>query len=76
MDKELFEQLRQSMKEATAIAKGQIQPSRLFTVESPALKVVPYVADPEESFRGLRSTVLQYDAPMEPVEVEGWEALK
>ena len=42
----------------------------------PVLKVVPYVADPEECFRGLRNTVLQYDAPLEPVGVECWEALK
>ncbi|MEI6704990.1 MAG: type II toxin-antitoxin system Phd/YefM family antitoxin [Deltaproteobacteria bacterium] len=42
----------------------------------PVLKVVPYVADPEECFRGLRNTVLYYDAPLEPVEVESWEALK
>ena len=42
----------------------------------PVLKVVRYVSDPEECFRGLRNTVLQYDAPMEPVGVECWEALK
>jgi prevent-host-death family protein len=42
----------------------------------PVLKVVPYVADPEECFQGLRNTVLYYDAPLEPVEVESWEALK
>ena len=35
MDKELFDQLHQSMKEAVAIAKGEIFPSRVFTVESP-----------------------------------------
>jgi prevent-host-death family protein len=42
----------------------------------PVLKVIPYVADPEECFRGLRHTVLYYDDPLEPVGVEGWEALK
>jgi antitoxin (DNA-binding transcriptional repressor) of toxin-antitoxin stability system len=42
----------------------------------PVLKVVRYVSDPEESFRGLRNTVLQYDAPLEPLAVEYWEALK
>ncbi|MEI6704243.1 MAG: hypothetical protein WCL71_12020 [Deltaproteobacteria bacterium] len=35
MDKELFDQLHQSMKEAVAIAKDEMQPSRSFTVESP-----------------------------------------
>lgn len=40
MDKELFEQLHQSMKEAVAIAKGEMQPSRVFTVEPPDAKAV------------------------------------
>lgn len=42
----------------------------------PVLKVVPYVADPEECFRGLRNTVLKYDAPLEPVGVDDWEATR
>ena len=42
----------------------------------PVLKVVRYVADPEECFRGLRNTVLRYDDPLEPVGAESWEALK
>lgn len=42
----------------------------------PVLKVIPYVADPEEYFRGLRNTVLKYDAPLAPVGSEDWEALK
>jgi antitoxin (DNA-binding transcriptional repressor) of toxin-antitoxin stability system len=41
----------------------------------PVLKIVPYVADPEECFRGLRNTVLHYDAPLEPVGDTDWEAL-
>jgi putative transcriptional regulator len=40
MDKELFEQLTQSMKEAIAIEKGEMKPSRMFTVESPDAKAV------------------------------------
>ncbi len=40
MDKELFDQLHQSMKEAVAFAKGERQPSRVFTVESPDVKTV------------------------------------
>jgi putative transcriptional regulator len=40
MDKELFEQLHQSMKEAVAIAKGEMQPSRVFMVELPDVKAV------------------------------------
>jgi prevent-host-death family protein len=42
----------------------------------PVLKVVPYVADPEECFRGLRNSVLRYDAPFEAVGESDWEALK
>jgi len=33
----------------------------------PVLKVIPFVEDLEECFRGLRNTVLKYDAPLEPV---------
>lgn len=35
MDKELFDQLHHSMKEAVAIAEGEIQPSLVFTVRPP-----------------------------------------
>jgi len=42
----------------------------------PVLKVIPFVEDLEECFRGLRNTVLKYDAPLEPVGAEDWEALK
>ncbi|MFA7347361.1 MAG: type II toxin-antitoxin system prevent-host-death family antitoxin [Desulfurivibrionaceae bacterium] len=42
----------------------------------PVLKVVPFVEDLEECFRGLRNTVLKYDASLEPVGAEDWEALK
>jgi len=35
MDKDLFDLLHQSMIEAVAIAKGEIQPSRVFSVQSP-----------------------------------------
>jgi putative transcriptional regulator len=40
MDEELFEQLHKSMKEAVAIAKGDMQPSRVFTVKPPDVKAV------------------------------------
>jgi prevent-host-death family protein len=42
----------------------------------PVLTVVPYVADPDECFSGLRNTVLKYDSPTEPVGMEDWEAAK
>jgi len=42
----------------------------------PVLKIIPYMSDPEECFRGLRNTVLNYDAPLDPVGTKDWEALK
>jgi len=42
----------------------------------PVLKIVPYEEDPERHLRGLRNTVLRYDAPLEPVGEGEWEALK
>ena len=41
-----------------------------------AALLVPYVADPEECFRGLRNTVLEYDDPLSPVGTDDWEALR
>lgn len=38
MDKELFEGLLQSMKEAVAISKGEMPPSRVFVVEPKGLR--------------------------------------
>jgi len=40
MDKELFEDLVQSLKEAKAITKGEMQPSRRFTVEAPDVRAL------------------------------------
>ena len=40
MDKELFDQLHQSMKEAVAIAEGEMEPSRVFRKELPDVKAV------------------------------------
>ncbi len=42
----------------------------------PVLKVVPYSADPEEDLKALRNTVLKYDRPSDPVDVEAWESLR
>ena len=62
---EYFRKVEQSGEELVITDHGQ-----------PVLKIIPYVADPEECFRGLRNTVLQYDAPLEPVGGEDWEGLK
>ena len=40
----------------------------------PVLKIVPYEEDQEAYFKGLRNTVLQYEAPLEPVATDEWEA--
>lgn len=40
----------------------------------PVLKIIPYQEDVEACFRGLRSTVLRYEEPLEPVDEKDWEA--
>lgn len=42
----------------------------------PVLKIIPYSANPEERLKVLRSSVLKYDDPTEPVAHEDWKALK
>lgn len=42
----------------------------------PVLKVIPFVIDPEESFRGLRNTVLHYADPLAPAGTDDWAGLK
>jgi prevent-host-death family protein len=42
----------------------------------PVLRIVPYSEQAEENLSALRGSVLRYDEPMEPVEVESWEALR
>lgn len=40
MDKELFDQLHQSVREAVAIAKGEMKPSRVFIAEPPDVRAI------------------------------------
>lgn len=42
----------------------------------PVLRLVPYRHEPDEAFRMLRDSVLEYEAPTEPVGVEDWESLE
>jgi prevent-host-death family protein len=42
----------------------------------PAVKIVPYVEDPNEAYAALRDSVLRYDEPTEPVGEEHWESLQ
>ncbi|MGI8785521.1 MAG: type II toxin-antitoxin system Phd/YefM family antitoxin [Acidobacteriota bacterium] len=42
----------------------------------PVVKIVPYSPDPDETLKELRSSVLRYDRPTEPVALEDWESLK
>ncbi len=41
----------------------------------PVLKIVPYQADPNETLRILKGSILRYDDPTEPVALEDWESL-
>jgi prevent-host-death family protein len=42
----------------------------------PVLKIVPYREDPEAALRVLRDTVIEYEAPTEPVGGEDWESVE
>jgi len=42
----------------------------------PVLRVTTFIDDPEERLRNLRSSVLQFEDPTEPVGLEDWEALR
>lgn len=41
----------------------------------PVLKIVPYRGEAHEALRALKGSVLQYEAPTDPVAVEDWESL-
>ena len=41
----------------------------------PVLKIAPYSADPAESLRLLRNSVVKYQDPLEPVGLDDWESL-
>jgi len=51
MDKEIFDQLHRSMKEAVSIAKGELQTSRVFTVEPLGVKASD--REPETAMKAL-----------------------
>lgn len=40
----------------------------------PVIRIVPYRADPARALRSLRESVVRYDAPLEPVGEDDWEA--
>lgn len=42
----------------------------------PVLKIIPYAEAPENAFKMLRSSVLKYEKPLEPVGLEDWDLLK
>lgn len=42
----------------------------------PVLKIVTYSEDPDGLLTALRGSVLDYEAPLEPVGEEDWEALE
>ena len=52
MDKTLFDDLRQSLEEAKAIAKGEAQPSRRFAIQKPDVKII---REPAATLAGAKS---------------------
>ncbi len=42
----------------------------------PVVVIRPYVEDPEVHLAPLRGSVLHFDAPTEPVDVDEWDALR
>ncbi len=61
---ELMREVENTGKELTITDRGR-----------PVLKIVPYSQKPSEILRNLRGTVLKYDAPTEPVDID-WSAIK
>ena len=42
----------------------------------PVIKIIPYVDQTPETLKSMRNTVVEYKAPLEPVGLDNWEALK
>ncbi len=42
----------------------------------PVLRIVPFAADPSESLKALRNSVIKYEDPTSPVGLDDWESLK
>jgi antitoxin (DNA-binding transcriptional repressor) of toxin-antitoxin stability system len=42
----------------------------------PVIKIIPYRQEPHVVLEELRNSVLQYDAPLDPVGQDDWEAMK
>jgi prevent-host-death family protein len=42
----------------------------------PVLRIVPYREDPMESLQELKDSVVRYEAPLEPVDVDDWESAR
>jgi prevent-host-death family protein len=42
----------------------------------PVLKIIAYSAEPAESLKILRNSVVKYQDPMEPVGLDDWDTLK
>ena len=62
---EYFRQVEETGEEFTITDHGQ-----------PVLKVIPYSPNSEGALKVLRTSVLKYEDPMEPVVLEDWKALK
>ena len=60
-----FREVERSRKPITITDRGK-----------PVLKVVPYAESPENALRELRHTVVKYEDPVEPLDLEDWDVLK
>lgn len=42
----------------------------------PVIRIIPYAEEPFEVLKILRHSVVKYDKPTEPVDIDSWELLK
>ncbi len=62
---EFLRQIEQSREELIITDRGR-----------PVVKIVPYSEDADERLASLRGSVMRYEDPTEPVDVDAWEALR
>lgn len=42
----------------------------------PVIKIVPYLDHTPETLQSMRNTIIEYKAPLKPVALNDWEAIK
>ena len=66
MDKQLFDDIKTSLEQALAIAKGEMSPSRVFTYERPDIKSI-------RSKTGLSQSDFAKKLHISPKTLQNWE---